>query len=98
MGGVMTLRDNRLTSVRVLEKEIESLEKNMKKMKKLHEELSQDLLNLVGKLDAQKDPIDVIHKSEKLQQQISENLTDMRHLDKKMAKMKHRANRMNQTN
>jgi Txe/YoeB family toxin of Txe-Axe toxin-antitoxin module len=94
----MTLRDNRLTSMRQLQQEIETLEKDMKKRKKLHEELSQELLNLVMKSEVGKDPIDIIHKSEKIQQQISENLTDIRHLDKKISKMKHRANRMNQIN
>jgi len=96
--GDMTLRENRLTAMGLLLKEIETLEKNMQKRKALHEDFSVELLNLVGRREVGKDPVEVIHKSEKIQQQISENLTDIRHLDKKIAKMKHRANRMKQTN
>lgn len=94
----MTLRDNRLTSTRLLQNEIEALEKSMKKRKQTHDELSQELLNLVMKSEAGKNQIEIIHKSEKIQQEIRENLTDIHNLDKKIAKMKHRANRMKQIN
>ena len=92
----MTLRDNRLSSMSQLQKEIEHLEDCMKKKKKLHDNLSQELLNLARKSEVGKDPIEIIHQSERIQQQISENLIDIRHLDKKIARIKHRANRMKQ--
>jgi hypothetical protein len=60
----------------------------------LHDDLSQQLLNLARKSEVGKDPIEIIHQGERIQQQISENLIDIRHLDKKIARIKHRANRM----
>lgn len=94
----MTLRDHRLTAMNLLLKEIEVLQKELKKKKKLHDDLSGELLNVMGKSEIVKDSVDVIQKSEKIQQQISENLIDIRHLDKKISKMKHRANRTKQSN
>ncbi len=94
----MTLRDNRLFSSKLMEQEIESLERVIKKKRALHDDLSQELLDVVMKKDGGMDQIQIIHKSEKIQQEIRENLTDIRHLDKKIAKMKHRANRMKHIN
>ncbi len=90
----MTLQDNRLESIGALQKEIESLEVILKKKHKLHESLSQSLLNLVGKPDEVKGNTRMFQDSERIQQLIRENLTDIHHLDTKIAKMRHRANRM----
>ncbi|NCB02388.1 MAG: hypothetical protein EOM67_09515 [Spirochaetia bacterium] len=93
----MTLRDNRLESMNVLQKEIEALEVVLKKKRKLHDELSQSLFNVAGKKKESKDSVSIFQDAERLQQLINENLTDIRHLDTKISKMKHRVNRMNQT-
>ncbi len=90
----MGISEGRLKNIRYVDQEIESLEKELKKKKALHDSLYQTLLNRSNDKTSNTDKSSILKECESLQQQINEVLTDIRHLDKKIWRLKHQTKRM----
>ena len=92
----MGISESRQKTIKNIEIEIELLEKELKGKKTLQSSLHQSLLNASSMKNLKSDKGGVLKECEAIQHQINDVLTDIRHLDKKISRLKHQSNRMNQ--
>jgi predicted nucleic acid-binding Zn-ribbon protein len=90
----MTLRDMRKFSVDKMDAEIARLEGRLQKMRKDHDVLQQTLFDVCKKLNEAPDSHTLIKHTEDLKKKISDSMTDIHHLDARISKVKHRADRL----
>lgn len=90
----MTLRDIRKHSIERMDAEVVRLEKDLQKMRSEHESLQQSLFDITKKAKDTPDALSVIRKSEELKKRISDSMVDIHHLDAKISRIKHRAERL----
>lgn len=89
----MTLRDIRKRALTRMEGEILRLEKELKKMRSLHESLKQALFDVSKRLKDTPDSSLLLHETEDVKKKISDVVVDIRNLDTRLSRMKHRARR-----
>jgi predicted nucleic acid-binding Zn-ribbon protein len=90
----MTLRDMRKHSVEKMEAEIERLEHALQSMRSHHDALQQSLFDVCKKLKGAPDSKTLIQKTEVLKKQLSDSMVDIHHLDARISKIRHRADRL----
>ncbi|WP_422478890.1 hypothetical protein [Pleomorphochaeta sp. DL1XJH-081] len=90
----MTLRDIRKHSIERMDAEVVRLEKDLQKMRSEHESLQQSLFDITKKAKDAPDALSVVKKSEELKKRISDSMVDIHHLDAKISRIKHRAERL----
>jgi SMC interacting uncharacterized protein involved in chromosome segregation len=90
----MTLRDIRKHSIERMDAEVVRLEKDLQKMRSEHESLQQSLFDITKKAKDAPDALSVVRKSEELKKRISDSMVDIHHLDAKISRIKHRAERL----
>ncbi len=90
----MTIRDIRKHSVERMDAEVVRLEKDLQKMRKAHEDLQQTLFDASKKLKDIPDSSSLVKKTEEIQKQISDSMVDIHHLDARISRIKHRAERL----
>ncbi len=90
----MAYSEHRKRTLELLEQEIVTLHEELEKKKKLRDSLNQELLSLSDKREKTKDMVSLIRDSESLQKRIGESLIDIQHIDTKIWRLKHRAERL----
>lgn len=90
----MTLRDIRKSSVERMDSDIVRLEDSLHKMRAKHDDLQQSLFDLSKKMRDAPISAALVRKTEELKKQISDSMVDIHHLDAKISKLRHRADRL----
>ena len=90
----MTIRDIRRHSVERMDAEVVRLEKDLHKMRKAHEDLQQALFDASKKLKDIPDSSSLVKRTEEIKKQISDSMVDIHHLDARISRIKHRAERL----
>lgn len=85
----MTLGETRASTVTSLEAQIDRLERDLAKKRQEHEALQQKLFEICKKEITAAE----VEKTEEIKKQLSESMTDIRHLDARISKVKHRLQR-----
>jgi prefoldin subunit 5 len=93
-GGMMTLRDIRRHSVERMDAEVVRLEKQLRKMRDAHDDLQQEMFDICRKLKDAPDSGVLVKKTEDLKKRISDSMVDIHHLDARISRVKHRAERL----
>jgi len=76
-----------------MEEEILRLEKKLKKIRDTHEALKQSLFDVSKRLKDTPDSSLLLHETEDIKKKISDVVVDIRNLDARLSRMKHRAER-----
>lgn len=90
----MTLRDIRKHSIERMDAEVVRLEKELHKMRSEHDDLQQALFDISKRVKESPDTLSVVRKTEELKKRISDSMVDIHHLDAKISRIKHRAERL----
>lgn len=90
----MTLHDIRSRAVESMGEDVARLEKEMAKRREAREMLQQTLFAVSCKLKNSPDASSLVRQTEDLKRQISDAVIDMRHLDAKICRIKHRSERL----
>lgn len=90
----MTVRDIRRHSVERMEAEVVRLEKELQKMRSGHADLQQALFDISKKMKDAPDAGTLVRKTEELKKRISDSMVDIHHLDARISRIKHRAERL----
>lgn len=90
----MTLRDIRTKAVERMELEIIHLGKELTKMKGRHDSLNQKLFDTVRNLDESPSSSQLLRETERLKQDISDIVVSIHHMDARISRIKHRAERL----
>ncbi len=90
----MPYSEHRTHTLETIEQEIESLRVQLDKKRELRDSLNQQLLSIGARNRKGEDMIALVRESEKLEKQISEIQIDMQHLDTRVWRLRHRAERL----
>ncbi|MGE0075666.1 MAG: hypothetical protein AB7S52_10595 [Sphaerochaetaceae bacterium] len=90
----MTLREIRKHAVEHMEAEAVRLEKDLIKMRAIHGKLQLELFDAGKRLDSSPASGSLVKQTEDLQKRISEIVVTMHHLDARISRIKHRAERL----
>lgn len=90
----MTVRDIRRHSVERMEADVIRLEKELQKMRSSHADLQQALFDISKKMKDAPDTGALVRKTEELKKRISDSMVDIHHLDARISRIKHRAERL----
>ena len=90
----MTLSDMRKYSQSKMDEEIKRLEQKLRKMRVDHDAMQQSLFNVCKKLKDAPASGKLIRQTEEMKKQLSDSMVDIHHLDARISKLKHRADRL----
>lgn len=90
----MTLRDIRMAAIVRMDSEVSRLMKDLAKMHTSHDALKQALFDSVKNLQESPSSTQLLQQAEELKKEISEIVISIHHLDARISKLKHRANRL----
>ena len=90
----MTLSDMRRYSLGRMDEEIGRLEQKLHKMRAEHDVMQQSLFDVCKRLKDAPTSGNLVRRTEELKKQLSDSMVDIHHLDARISKLKHRADRL----
>ncbi|MBN2859286.1 MAG: hypothetical protein JXK93_03370 [Sphaerochaetaceae bacterium] len=90
----MPYSEHRRHTLDSIEQEVESLRVQLEKKREQRDELNQELLSIGSHRSEGVDLVELVRTSERLEKQLSEVQIDMQHIDTRIWRLRHRAERL----